>query len=44
MVCMEQESLFDVIHECNMVDADAAKGVTSNEGYDVAGEYPVAAL
>ena len=44
MVHVEQESLFDVSHERGMADADASKGVALNEGYDVAGKYPVVAL
>ena len=41
---MDQEILFNITHDCSMVDADAIKGVVLNEGYDVAGKYPVAAL
>ncbi len=44
MVCAKQECLFDVAHECGMADADATEGVTMDEGNDVAGKAPVAAL
>ena len=41
---MEQECLFDIAHECGVADADASEGVAMDEGNDIAGEDPVAAL